>query len=285
MAATITILGPCGPGQSVRERELQSASIRSHTGRVSSAQAEVTKWAKKTKATQDLASRSGRQRRLHRSNGLPPVSTKRAFQDEFNFAVGHQSPQTFLGQGQVDPFGSDDLQKLPSVARECLEYTFLTVWPKNSPGLAKAALHNHIIQCRRLAVHSPLQFHTQVVVAMSVCYSASKEPQVSQTLLLTRLKHQTAVLSILRASIVNLTGPPSDELIDCLCRLAAIGGDLSSTGFVSRYRQTPMADALPIREFGSFLPCIPHYDALSFLVRQRGTLESIVPAVSHALSL
>ncbi|KIW67785.1 hypothetical protein PV04_07014 [Phialophora macrospora] len=288
MAPEFTIVLVPSPLQSARERELQASTVRSHAARVSSAQAAVTKWSKRTavsNARADQRTRAKQQLQAKAAASTVLATTPPDSDDESSITVSLGSPIMILGQGQVDPFANDDLQNLPPIARNSLEYMMETIWRKNSPGLSRATLNNHITHCKMLAVHSPLQFHTQISSAVSLCYALSKSPEVLKTLLATRLKHQTAALSILRDSIANLSGPPSDELIDCLSRLAAQGGDLAKPGFVSRYRETPIVDTFPIRLYGCFEPCIPHFQALSFLIRQRGSLEVIAPAISHHLSL
>jgi hypothetical protein len=289
MAPEFTIVLVPSPRQSARERELQASTVRSHAARVSSAQAAVTKWSKRTavsNARADQRARAKQQLQAKAAASTPPLAaTPPETDDESSISISLASPIMILGQGQVDPFTNDGLSNLPPIARNSLEYMMEVIWRTNSPGLSRATLTNHIAHCKMLAVHSPLQFHTQISSAVSLCYALSNSPEVLKTLLATRLKHQTAALSILRDSIANLTGPPSDELIDCLSRLAAQGGDLARPGFVSRYRQTPIVDSLPIRLYGCFEPCIPHFQALSFLIRQRGSLEVIAPAISHHLSL
>ncbi|ETI21852.1 hypothetical protein G647_05921 [Cladophialophora carrionii CBS 160.54] len=288
MAREFTIVLVPSPRQSARERELQASTVRSHAARVSSAQAAVTKWSKRTAV---LNTRADHRARVKQQLGAKEAAstilatTLPGPDDESSITITLPSPIMILGQGQVDPFTNDDLHTLPPIARNSLEYMMETIWGKNSPGLSRATLTNHITHCKMLAVHSPLQFHTQISSAVTLCYALSKDPEVLKTLLATRLKHQTAALSILRDSIANLTGPPSDELIDCLSRLAAQGGDLAKPGSVSRYRESPIADSFPIRLYGCFEPCIPHFQALSFLIRQRGSLEVIAPAISHHLSL
>lgn len=248
----------------------------------------MTKWAKKKPQLSKEGKRVvllRRRRCLSEQISILPKNSKALYQGESDGGSELPNPSTILGQAQVDPFANDVLRRLPPIAQECLEYTLMTLWPRNSPGLAKQTMDSHTIEVRKLAVHSPLQYYTLVAMATSACSTLTRDLQASQILLLTRLKHQTASFRILRDSIANMTDLPSDELIDCLSRMAAVGGDVAPAGFVSRYRQTPMADAFPFRCFGSFAPCIPHFEALGFLIHKRGGLENIAPAVPHTLSL
>ncbi|EXJ59189.1 hypothetical protein A1O7_06621 [Cladophialophora yegresii CBS 114405] len=288
MAREFTIVLVPSPRQSARERELQASAVRSHAARVSSAQAAVTKWSKRAAVLNTRAEhRASVKQQLNAKAAASTMHTTNPPDpdDESIIPITLPRPMMILGQGTVDPFANDGLQALPPIARDSLEYMMETIWRKNSPGLSSATLTNHITHCKMLAVQSPLQFHTQISSAVTLCYALSKSPEVLETLLATRLKHQTAALGILRDSIANLRGPPSDELIDCLSRLAAQGGDLAKPGYTSRYPESPIADSFPIRLYGCFEPCIPHFQALSFLIRQRGSLEVIPPAISHHLSL
>ena len=287
MAPDIHIIFAPQPGQSKRERELQASSARSHAARVSSAKGVQTLWARKATESNERReglARADRQRRRHGVSLEHPTEVARP-QEALIVMPELPKPYDLLGQGAVDPFNADLLRKLPSVARKSLEYALVAIWPTTTPMVDKAALNRQITEWRTLAVQSPLEFHTQVSTATSLCYSLSKDPRVMQNLLLTRWKHQSTALKLVQEVIRSLKGPPSESLIDCLDRLAAQGGRLYTAGSVRQYRETPIADVLPLKMYGRFEPCRPHFEALKFLIREKGGYHALSPGVSKPLSM
>jgi hypothetical protein len=66
-------------------------------------------------------------------------------------------------------------------------------------------------------------------------------------------------------------------------RLGAQGGSMFTARIVRGFPQTPMTDVFPLRLYGQFEPCIPHFIALRHLIQQRGGLEEIPAGISVEL--
>jgi hypothetical protein len=263
-------------GESKRSKELRDSYARSHAARASHAKGVQTRRLRKQTESEQS------HQLLQNDSGLQRTISIGA---ENHDGLVWPQPRSILGQGRCDPFESDKIRQLPDIVRHSLEHTLLTLWPKNSPGIDSVALNKQILQWRTMAVHSPLQFHTQVSTAVSLCYSMSTDPQTMKTLLTYRWKHQFEGLKIMRDTIRGLTGPPSNEIIDCMNRLAAQGGNIYPTGPARRYPESPMVSVLPLRLYGRFEPCQPHIPAMAFLVQQRGGLKDIPAAISYPIAL
>jgi hypothetical protein len=267
----LTIVFARQPGQDVKSWRQQGSYARSHAARASHARGVETRRARKQERSATEFATS-----LTPANAGPPTA------DE---VVAILNPRSLLGQGRIDPFEANELRVLPDVVRRCLDMTLQVIWPSNTPGAGRAALDAQILQWRTLAVQSPLQYHSQVSAAVSLCYSLTTDPKDRRTLLSARLTHQSKGLEVVRRQITNLQGPPSNELLDCMNRLFSQGGNIYPAPPRRAYPESPMVDVLPLRLYGGFEPCVPHAKALAFLVKQRGGLEKVPQTISFAIVL
>ena len=246
-------------GHTTSDTALQTSLARSHAAKVGHSR-------KRLQATAGRHSHEGRlavvATPFDNPHSQPPTSTERtltSLRNPQNENSGEQPklpiraphPRTILAESRLDPFNADNTYKLPPVAQEGLEHAYVTLWPRYSPSVQGAALVALVRHWRTSAAHDPLHFHAQVANAMSMCYCLNDDPEVTAVLMRTRLTHMALAMKLIRARL-QLGGPASDDLLECIMRLASTGGNLYTGPMVRRYRETPLAEAFPVKLFARF---------------------------------
>jgi hypothetical protein len=264
-------------GQTQKQRELQDSFVRSHAAKIAHSK-------RKTKGSV--------QRKAVAQDDLETEAAGTASRADLQCARGkgnatHPHPQTILAESTTDPFNADSLRVLSPVAARSLEHVYHVVWPSNSPAMTGQALKSLIGLWRRTAVQSALTFHTQVALAVSLCYCIpATDPDTRQSLLQARLTHQSVSMKLIRETIAGLTGPAPDELIESIMRVAANGSSVSEAPPVSRYRESPINQDFPNAAlYGRFDTSPPHFLVLRHLVWERGGLDALHPMTSQPLQL
>jgi len=263
-------------GQTKKQREVQNAFARSHASKIGHSKRKATELAQRTRATERESSANTEERE-------PAARADLQLTQEHTL---HPHPRTILAESRTDPFNADNLRMLSPITAQSLEYTYEVLWPRNSPALSGPALRSLIELWRQTAVQSDLTFHTQVSLAAGLCYCLSLQPAAKKSLWQAHLKHQCISMKMIREAVASLTGPPSDELIESIMRIAGVGADVNDTLFTSRYAETPINQGFPhAKLYGRFEISPPHFLILRHLVWQRGGLDSLHPMTSQPLQL
>lgn len=251
-----------------RQHELEIAFLKSHAAKISHAKRRQ----KRQQALFDAQEERAQHRRRTRNNTweltlvLPP-------------------PQTLLGQGKLDPFGSVQSSELPPIMIDCMEYVYEVLWPINSPGLQGAQLRSVIQSWRRAGAESPLEFHAQISNAASLCLAESNDPATTRTLSMLRIVHQSKAIQLIQEAVNSLDGPPSVALITCILNMFVQGNQIIEGGPEPDNPEPLLFQAFNIRKYGRFVITKEHFVALIALVSQVGGLEPLPPKLANPLQL
>ncbi|KEF54833.1 uncharacterized protein A1O9_09275 [Exophiala aquamarina CBS 119918] len=297
MNSLLIVVGP-HQGLTTKEEELQASDARSHAATVSHARRKSKYPASQEDTDNDSAIKINFRKPLahepfwpgedhiRKRDNLRHLGRQSARCREFAASTSLPHPITILGQSKLDPFNADSSRNLPPIAYSSLEHSYLNLWPKFDPAMTKAAREAVITHWRKTAVQSPLTFHAQISNAVSLCYVLSTDPSAMSNLLQIRWKHQAITMKIIRKKLEEIKGPVSDDLLENIMRIMSQGGDLyDGPATLSRYPETPLAEALHLKLYARFEMGLPHFRAIVELIKQRGGLENISTNFSRPIGL
>ncbi len=195
-------------------------------------------------------------------------------------------PRSPLGQGKIDPFRTGQPTELPAVMHECMAFVYEVLWPMNSPALEGTSLRQAINTWRGDAITNPLIYHSQIMYATTLCFSATTDPAVRKTLWDVRLAHQSIVLRLMRDAVAALgDAKPSIPLITCVVNMGVSGGQFLDEVAQEDLPESPIFAGFNHKPYSKFTTPPEHFHALFYLVQNRGGIDEIPPEVAHAIQL
>lgn len=102
---------------------------------------------------------------------------------------------------------------------------YRTLWPKNMPGVENPIVEAEMLNRRKLAVHSPVEFHCQMSNMTTIMFGITRDPERARLLQQYRLLHQNQAIILLKEQLENLQEPLSEALLQRVTLLDVSGGE------------------------------------------------------------